>query len=130
MITRRLALFRIASASAVAATAATAAIQPKNAEDPALLYLGRKVAKLDAICQHRKMVKGSARAAYEKVAPALPVPLIVLGTAMILPAASAKLIATATTSGRAIQIRGRGDTILATTSGADLRNWLTLTRTS
>jgi hypothetical protein len=81
MLTRRLALFRIASASAVAATAAApvaiAAIQPSVAEDPVLLYLGRKVAKLDAICQHRKNAKAAARTAYETVALALPDELIV-----------------------------------------------------
>jgi hypothetical protein len=78
MITRRLALFRIASASAVAAVpVAIMAIQPKTAEDPALVRLGQKASRLDAICQRRKAAKAAARSIYENAVPSLPDELIV-----------------------------------------------------
>lgn len=80
MITRRLALFRIASASAVAATAAApvalAAVQPKTPENPALLRLGRKLEKLDAIRQHCTKVKAAALDAYSAARPEIPADLL------------------------------------------------------
>lgn len=79
MITRRLAIFRIAASSAVAATAAApavlAAVQSK-AEDPALIRLNHKIARLDEICQHRKAAKATARAAYDVLRPELPQELL------------------------------------------------------
>lgn len=81
MITRRLALFRIAATSAVAATAAApivlTAVQPVSSEAPELVRLGAKIRKLDAVCQHRKKAKAIARTSYEAAAPALPEALIV-----------------------------------------------------
>ncbi|MET4512567.1 hypothetical protein [Bradyrhizobium sp. I1.7.5] len=81
MITRRLALFRIAASSAVAATAAApvvmTVVQAKTTEAPELVRLGRKIKKLDAICQHRKEAKALALAAYETAAPVLPNDLLV-----------------------------------------------------
>ncbi|MET4443823.1 hypothetical protein ABIB75_002093 [Bradyrhizobium sp. GM2.2] len=81
MITRRLALFKIAASSAVAATAAApvvmTVVQAKTTEAPELVRLGRKIKKLDAICQRRKEAKIAARAAYEAAAPVLPNDLLV-----------------------------------------------------
>ncbi|MET4364293.1 hypothetical protein ABIB06_004892 [Bradyrhizobium sp. LB8.2] len=81
MITRRLALFRIAKASTVAAAVAAppviAVLQPKVAEDPALVRLGQKVMRLDTVCQHRKRAKEAARKAYDATAPELPAALLV-----------------------------------------------------
>jgi hypothetical protein len=81
MITRRLALFRIAASSAVAATAAApvimTAVQAKANEAPELLRLGKQIRKLDEICQRRKEAKALARAAYEVAAPELPPELLV-----------------------------------------------------
>ena len=76
LLTRRLALFRIASASAVAATVsapvALAAVLPKNPENPTLLRLGQKITKLDAIRRYRAKVLADAKAAYEATRPELP----------------------------------------------------------
>ncbi|MGR4932672.1 hypothetical protein ACIPUD_38720 [Bradyrhizobium sp. CAR08] len=79
MITRRLAIFRIAASSAVAAAAPAvlAAGKLKAAEDPTLILLGRRMENLDRICQHRKAAKTAARAAYDRLRPDLPEALLV-----------------------------------------------------
>ncbi|OSI68891.1 hypothetical protein [Bradyrhizobium canariense] len=79
MITRRLAIFRIAASSAVAAAAPAvlAAGKPKAAEHPTLIRLGRRMENLDKICQHRKAAKATARAAYDRLRPDLPEALLV-----------------------------------------------------
>jgi hypothetical protein len=81
MITRRLALFRIASVSAVATVAtapvAMAAIQPTAPENPTLLRLGRRLSQLNKLCQHRLKAVAAARAAYEAACPPLPEELLV-----------------------------------------------------
>ncbi len=76
MITRRLALFRIAATTAVAATGAApvvvAAVQPKSPENPDLVRLGRHLARLASIHDHRTAELAKARAAYDADCPALP----------------------------------------------------------
>lgn len=81
MITRRLALFRIAATAAVTTTAAVpaaiSAVQPKTPEDPALIRFGRWIERLDAIRQHRAKAKADALAAYERTRPVVPTELLV-----------------------------------------------------
>lgn len=76
MITRRLALFRIASTSVAAAAVTTpvalAAVQPKSPENPVLVRLGAHLIKLQRIYRHRKAEMAKARAAYEAMRPELP----------------------------------------------------------
>lgn len=76
MITRRLALFRLAAASAVtaavAAPAVLMAVQPKNPENLELIKLGKRMTKLDGICRQRSQDLAKARAAYEAACPKIP----------------------------------------------------------
>jgi hypothetical protein len=80
LLTRRLALFRIAVGSAVAATASVPAIldhvPSKVAEDPRLIKLGQKLAKVDAIRKHRAGIKRQAQRSYEATCPPIPEELI------------------------------------------------------
>jgi hypothetical protein len=76
LLTRRLALFRIASvagASAVAATPiALAAVQPKTPENPELLAVGQSLIAVADECIRLAHVRAEARAKVMSVWPALP----------------------------------------------------------
>jgi hypothetical protein len=76
MISRRLALFRIASTSvavaAIAVPVALAAVQPKSPENPVLVRLSAHLTKLQRIYRHRKAEMAKVRAAYEAGCPELP----------------------------------------------------------
>jgi hypothetical protein len=76
LLTRRLALFRIASvagASAVAATPiALAAVQPKTPENPELLAVGQSLIAVADECIRLAHVRAEARAKVMSIWPALP----------------------------------------------------------
>jgi hypothetical protein len=76
LLTRRLALFRIASvagASAVAtAPIALAAVQPKTPENPELLAVGQSLIAVADECVRLAHVRAEARAKVMSIWPALP----------------------------------------------------------
>ena len=76
LLTRRLALFRIASvagASAVATEPVTlAAVQPKTPENPELLAVGQSLIAVADECVRLAHVRAEARAKVMSVWPALP----------------------------------------------------------
>ena len=76
LLTRRLALFRIASvagASAVAAApVALAAVQPKNPENPVLLDLGQSLIAKASECIRLRQIRDEARVQVMNEWPALP----------------------------------------------------------
>ena len=75
LLTRRLALFRIASvagASVVAAPVALAAVQPKTSENPELIELGQSLIAEAENCIRLRQIRDEARGQVMNEWPALP----------------------------------------------------------